>query len=146
MLSVSKSRVVKLRSSNNEIFEVEEAMAALSEPIKSLVDVIGVNHLIPLPEVNSKTLVMVIEWWKIKHNNASHQGTTKSTSNTQQLIEEWEAEFVEELDQANVVIDLLCTANFLSVKELQDLMFQKLADLIKVKTVEEICELFPSKH
>ncbi|CAN6568524.1 unnamed protein product [Malus baccata var. baccata] len=145
MLSVSKSRVVKLRSSNNEIFEVEEAMAALSEPIKSLVDVIGVNHLIPLPEVNSKTLVMVIEWWKIKHNNASHQGTTKSTSNTQ-LIEEWEAEFVEELDQANVVIDLLCTANFLSVKELQDLMFQKLADLIKVKTVEEICELFPSKH
>ncbi|CAB4270484.1 unnamed protein product [Prunus armeniaca] len=134
--SVSKSRVVRLRSANNEIFEVEEAIVALSEPIKNLIDVIGVNHVIPMPDVRSKTLAMVIEW--CKHHAASDQGPRRNT----ELIKEWE----EELDQADVVIDLLCTASFLCIKDLQDQMFQRVADLIKVKTLEEICELFHVKN
>ncbi|BFG22405.1 hypothetical protein CerSpe_086790 [Prunus speciosa] len=128
--SASKSRVVRLRSANNEIFEVEEAIVALSEPIKNLVDVIGVNHVIPMPDVRSKTLAMVIEW--CKYHASSDQG----------LIKEWE----EELDQADFVIDLLCTASFLCIKDLQDQLFQRVADLIKVKTLEEICELFQVKN
>ncbi|XP_008233443.1 PREDICTED: SKP1-like protein 13 [Prunus mume] len=135
--SASKSRVVRLRSANNEIFEVEEAIVALSEPIKNLIDVIGVNHVIPMPDVRSKTLAMVIEW--CKYHAASDQGPRR---NTKELIKEWE----EELDQADVVIDLLCTASFLCIKDLQDQMFQRVADLIKVKTLEEICELFTVKN
>lgn len=134
--SASKSRVVRLRSANNEIFEVEEAIVALSEPIKNLIDVIGVNHVIPMPDVRSKTLAMVIEW--CKYHAASDQGPR----NTKELIKEWE----EELDQADLVIDLLCTASFLCIKDLQDQMFQRVADLIKVKTLEEICELFHVKN
>lgn len=134
--SASKSRVVRLRSANNEIFEVEEAIVALSEPIKNLIDVIGVNHVIPMPDVRSKTLAMVIEW--CKYHAASHQGPR----NYKEFIKEWE----EELGQADVVIDLLCTASFLCIKDLQDQMFQRVADLIKVKTLEEICELLQVKN
>uniref|UniRef100_A0A7N2MDN7 Uncharacterized protein n=1 Tax=Quercus lobata TaxID=97700 RepID=A0A7N2MDN7_QUELO len=47
---------LKLKSSDNKIFEVEEPVAVQSETIKSLVEDGCANNVIPLPNVESKTL------------------------------------------------------------------------------------------
>lgn len=56
-MSTSSRRKIKLRSSDGKIFEVEEAAVIMqSETIKSMMETI------PVSEVNSKTLSLVIDY------------------------------------------------------------------------------------
>lgn len=74
------TRVFKLRSSDNETFEVEEAEALLSKTIKS-----SSSTEITVPNVEAEILGKVVEWCN-KH--------AKSEGTKDELIKEWDAEFV----------------------------------------------------
>lgn len=57
--------MVSLQSKDEVSFEVDSAIAERSETVKSLADTIGLEEdgtVIPLPEVHSETLKLVIEW------------------------------------------------------------------------------------
>ncbi|KAJ8448685.1 hypothetical protein Cgig2_010572 [Carnegiea gigantea] len=57
--SRSRTKKIKLKSSDGEVFEVEEAVATQSETIKSMMEVI------PVSEVSGKTLALVIDFCKM---------------------------------------------------------------------------------
>ena len=60
-------RTVRLRSSDGEIFEVEESVAMQSATVKGLhEELAGGDDPIPLEQVHSRTLAKVVEWSK-KH-------------------------------------------------------------------------------
>ncbi|CAN6565848.1 unnamed protein product [Malus baccata var. baccata] len=123
MMSVSKSRVVKLRSSNNGIFEVEEAIygsAVGTDKIPSRRHRCQPCDTIARGQFQNPVMMIRV-------------GVTKSTTSTQQLIKDWEAEFVEEVSKPTLSLISYAPQTFY------------VADLIKVNTVEEICELFPIK-
>ena len=55
---------VKLKSKQEEVFEVEKAVACRSVTVKNMVDDTGLDTPVPLPMVDSKILIKVIEYCK----------------------------------------------------------------------------------
>ena len=68
-------KMITLRSSDNEEFEVEEAVAMESQTIRHMIEDDCADNGIPLPNVNSKILSKVIEYCN-KHVHAAAADTT----------------------------------------------------------------------
>jgi S-phase kinase-associated protein 1 len=121
-MSLLKGRIVKLKSSDNKTFEVEEAVAAQFETIKNVIGYACANDCtIPLPKVNSKTLAMVVEWC-IKH--------------VDETVSKDERDKLEsDVDEA-VLFDLLVAANYLRINDLIRAVCLRVADMINGKQPE----------
>ncbi|KAK1370344.1 hypothetical protein POM88_036436 [Heracleum sosnowskyi] len=135
------SKMIMLKSSDNETFEVEEAVAVESQTIKHMIEDDCANTTIPLPNVSSKILAKVIEYCK-KHVEAPKTDEVNKTVDDE--LKTFDAEFVK-VDQATL-FDLILAANYLNIKSLLDLTCQTVADMIKGKTPEEIRKTFNIKN
>lgn len=134
----SPSKIIVLRSSDGESFEVEEAVALESQTIKHMIEDNCADNGIPLPNVTSKILAKVIEYCS-KHvetrmeaqNNANNNhvinnGATLNNApvaapGIDEELKSWDADFVK-IDQATlfdlilVRIDDLSRLSFLCAK------------------------------
>ncbi|CAK9215119.1 unnamed protein product [Sphagnum troendelagicum] len=133
---------VKLKSSDDEMFEVEEAVAFESQTVKNMIEDTGVDHPIPLPNVSSKILAKVIEYCKYHVDN--QKSTDDKPATPEDEVKAWDQDFVK-VDQATL-FDLILAANYLNIKNLLDLTCQTVADMIKGKTPEEIRKTFNIKN
>ena len=142
-------KMITLRSSDNEEFEVEEAVAMESQTIRHMIEDDCADNGIPLPNVNSKILSKVIEYCN-KHVHAAAKPAEGADANAAAAagggedLKNWDAEFVK-VDQATL-FDLILAANYLNIKGLLDLTCQTVADMMKGKTPEEIRETFNIKN
>ncbi|KAK6773626.1 hypothetical protein RDI58_028864 [Solanum bulbocastanum] len=84
-----------------------------------------VSNVIPLPNVDSKTMNKVIQYWK-KH---SEEDVSKY------VLMEFEKAFVKV--HHLILLALILAAIFLNHKEILDMMCQEVANRIKRKTPEE---------
>ncbi|CAH1423414.1 unnamed protein product [Lactuca virosa] len=135
----SSSKVIVLKSSDGETFEVEEAVALESQTIKHMIEDDCADTSIPLPNVTSKILSKVIEYCK------KHVETPKTDDKAaEDDLKSFDAEFVK-VDQGTL-FDLILAANYLNIKSLLDLTCQTVADMIKGKTPEEIRKTFNIKN
>ena len=82
-----KSAINEL-SSDNEIFEVDEAVASASETMRNMIEDIGTENVIPLLNVNSKILAKTIEYCNC------HVEATKAAISEEDL-KKWDEEFVK---------------------------------------------------
>ncbi|KAL0366012.1 UNVERIFIED_CONTAM: SKP1-like protein 1A [Sesamum radiatum] len=136
------SKKITLRSSDGEVFEVEEAVAIESQTIKHMIEDDCADNVIPLPNVTGKILSKVIEYCKRHVDAAASASAAKaddklaSASVTDDDLKAFDADFVK-VDQATL-FDLILAANYLNIKGLLDLTCQTVADMIKGKTPEEI--------
>ncbi|CAM6042963.1 unnamed protein product [Sphagnum compactum] len=133
---------VKLKSSDDEMFEVEEAVAFESQTVKNMIEDTGMDHPIPLPNVSSKILAKVIEYCKYHVDN--QKSTDDKPATPEDEVKAWDQDFVK-VDQATL-FDLILAANYLNIKNLLDLTCQTVADMIKGKTPEEIRKTFNIKN
>ncbi|KAI3875406.1 hypothetical protein MKW98_000083 [Papaver atlanticum] len=113
---MSTSKMVTLKSSDGETFDVEESVALQSQTIKHIVEDDCADNGIPLPNVTSKILAKVIEYCRKHDDNAYEKEKDDKLKN-------WDAEF-----------------------ELLDLTCQTVADMIKGKSPEEIRKTFNIKN
>ncbi|KAH8965989.1 hypothetical protein BDL97_04G145400 [Sphagnum fallax] len=92
-------RRVKLKSSDDEMFEVEESVAFESQAVKNMIEDTGMDHPIPLPNVSSKILAKVIEYCKyhVDNQKASHD----KPATPEDEIKAWDLDFVK-VDQATL--------------------------------------------
>lgn len=132
---------VKLRSSDEEMFEVEQEVANQSTMIRNMIEDTGIDCPIPLPNVTSKILAKVIEYCSY-HVNASKTGDDNKLS--EEDIKAWDTDFVK-VDQATL-FELILAANYLNIKNLLDLTCLTVANMIKGKTPEEIRKQFNIKN
>lgn len=150
-----KKKMVTLQSSDGELFEVEEAVALQSETIKNMVEDGCADSAIPLPNVTSKILAMVIQYC-MKHHHAdaasesssndknkelaeSGEGTSsnrKKNKEAEKSLKKWDAEFVKVLDRPTL-FELILAANFLNIEGLLYLTCKVVADSIKDRSLEE---------
>ncbi|KAL6846691.1 hypothetical protein ACP4OV_024139 [Aristida adscensionis] len=154
MAAASPARMLTLRSSDNESFQVEEAVAMQSQTIKSLLEDCPEGG-IPLPNVNAKILAKVIEFCKEHAQAAAAAGdgataaaaepTAAANKAAEDKLKAFDADFVNGVDQATL-FDLILAANYLDIKSLLDLTCQAVADMIKGKTPEEIRKTFNIKN
>jgi len=148
-------KMITLKSSDGEEFEVEEAVAMESQTIRHMIEDECADNGIPLPNVNSKILSKVIEYCN-KHvqagNKPASDGAAAAAADSSSAtppapaedLKNWDAEFVK-VDQATL-FDLILAANYLNIKGLLDLTCQTVADMIKGKTPEEIRKTFNIKN
>nr|CAD1821321.1 unnamed protein product [Ananas comosus var. bracteatus] len=150
--SAAMARTITLKSSDAEVFEVEEAVAMESQTIKHMIEDDCAASVIPLPNVTSKILSKVIEYSK-RHVDAAAAASAAAAAAAagdgaarpaDDELKQWDAEFVK-VDQATL-FDLILAANYLNIKGLLDLTCQTVADMIKGKTPEEIRKTFNIKN
>ncbi|KAL3675337.1 hypothetical protein R1sor_025285 [Riccia sorocarpa] len=125
---------VKLRSTDDEVFEVDEAVAYESHTVKSMIEDAGTENPILLLNVSGKILSKVIEYSKY-HLEISKSSDDKA-ANLEDEIKLWDAEFVK-VEQATL-FELVLAANYLKIKSLLDLTCNTVAKLIAGMTPEEI--------
>ncbi|CAN6193761.1 unnamed protein product [Urochloa humidicola] len=124
-------KTVTLVSSDGARFEVREAAASLSQTVRRMVDGAGgAGTVIPLPDLDSRILSMVIEYCN-KHAPAPAAGGEEDLK--------W---FDRELVQVDkgTLFSLIMAAHNLKVQGLLDLTCQTVADMIKGQTTEEMRE------
>eukprot|EP00878_Enallax_costatus_P000524 GHUV01000619.1.p1 GENE.GHUV01000619.1~~GHUV01000619.1.p1 ORF type:complete len:157 (+),score=50.48 GHUV01000619.1:254-724(+) len=136
------SNKVKLTSSDNQMFEVDEEIANESQTVKNMIEDTGTEDIIPLPNVPGKILAKVIEYCRF-HVEANKKVDDKPAK-SEDDIKQWDTEFVK-VDQATL-FDLILAANYLNIKGLLDLTCQTVANMIKGKTPEEIRKTFNIKN
>jgi S-phase kinase-associated protein 1 len=134
--------MLKLKSSQGEIFEVEPEVACMSTLIKNMVDDSGTDEEIPLPNVKTAILSKVIDYCKFHKDNPAEeiQKPLKSVNLVECGVSEWDSEYVN-IEQ-EVLFELILAANYLDIKSLLDLTCAKVASMIKGKTPEEIRKQF----
>ena len=133
---------LKLMSSDQQHFEVEEDVAHESQTIKNMIEDMGSEETIPLPNVSGNILAKVIEYanYHVEARKLINDKPAKSPEDTKA----WDAEFLK-VDQATL-FDLILAANYLNIKALLDLTCKAVAEMIKGKTPEEIRKTFNIKN
>ncbi|KAL1561106.1 SKP1-like protein 1A [Salvia divinorum] len=145
--SENSGKKIILRSSDGEVFEVDEAVAVESQTIKHMIEDDCVDNVIPIPNVTGKILSKVIEYCKKHVDAAASSASTKAedkVASSDDDLKAFDADFVK-VDQATL-FDLILSANYLNIKSLLDLTCQTVADMIKGKTPEEIRKTFNIKN
>merc|ERR1712124_117921 len=99
MADDAESTSVKLKSKQEEIFEVEKDVACRSVTVKNMVDDTGLDAPVPLPMVDSKILIKVIEYCKYHHKDEKTV---------------WDKDFVKVDDET--LFNLILAANYLDIK------------------------------
>uniref|UniRef100_A0A5B7BJS1 SKP1-like protein n=1 Tax=Davidia involucrata TaxID=16924 RepID=A0A5B7BJS1_DAVIN len=132
--SAENKNLITLKSSDGEEFVVEESVAIQSATIKNMVEDDCASTTIPVPNVDGKTLAMVIEYCN-KHATEEEE---------EEDFKQFDSEFVDK-DQA-VLYDLIMAANYLNIKGLLDQLCEKVASMIRGKSPEEIRKTFHIKN
>ncbi|CAM0906844.1 unnamed protein product [Alopecurus aequalis] len=122
-------KTVKLKSSDEQIFEVPAKVAKQFKAIADVVDkgCAAAGDTIPLPNVDSSTLAKVVEYCE-NHLRMNAQPDARSS---------WDKEFVSKV-ALNDLYDLINAANYLDYERLLGLIGKAFADLMRGKTVEQI--------
>ncbi|WMV58008.1 hypothetical protein MTR67_051393 [Solanum verrucosum] len=119
------TKFLTLKTCDGNEFVLDEAIAVRSQTIKSMVEDDCVSNVIPLPNVDSKTMTKVIEYRK-KH---SEEDISKD------MLMAFEKAFVKV--HHSILHALILATNFLNDKEILDMMCQEVVDSKNDFTPEE---------
>ncbi|XP_049360445.1 SKP1-like protein 5 [Solanum verrucosum] len=124
-------KLITFKTSDGEEFKLNEAVAVRLEVIKNMVqDVNSTSNVIPLSNVDGKTMTKVIQYWK----KYSEEGVTKDQ------LKSFDQDFLK-MSQSELV-GVLLAANFFDDKQLKEVIIQEFVDRIKGKPIEKIREVF----
>ena len=140
---MAEEEMVQLKSSEGEVFEVDPEIASMSVLIKNMVDDSGTDDEIPLPNVTTRILGMILDYCTY-HKDNPVKAISKPLVSENLLecgVSEWDVDFVN-IDNKEVLFALIVAANYLDIAALLDLTCAKVASMIKNKTTEEIRKEF----
>ncbi|XP_073047441.1 SKP1-like protein 1B [Primulina eburnea] len=141
---MSSKKMIKMKSSEGDMFEVEELVAMESQTIRHMVEDDCADSVIPLPNVASNILAKVIEYCRRHAQTPPKADTDVLGMMADSELNQFDTEFVR-VDQ-DTLFDLILAANYLNIKGLLDLTCQTVADMIKGKTPEQIRKQFNIKN
>lgn len=140
--------IIKLKTSDEEVIEVDIEVAKYSKTIQSMLENCDYNEedenvpAIPLSNINSMVLKRVFEWATYHKNNPTENDneTDETTKQQTKKISKWDEDFFK-VDQS-ILFQIILAANFLDIKDLIDLGCRTVANLIHGKTPDDIRKLF----
>lgn len=126
-----QKKMLILKSSDGDEFQLEENAAVQSITIKNMVE--DDYTVIPLPNVDTKTLIKITEY-------LNTHADEKMKSNEEE-IKKFDKDFVNGKSY-NDLFELVLAANYLDIKGLMDLLCQSIADRIKDKSYMAVRKIF----
>ncbi|CAA7048224.1 unnamed protein product [Microthlaspi erraticum] len=129
-MSTSAKKIV-FKSSDNKIFEVDEAVARQCKTIAHMIEEVCVDDAVPLANVTGKILAKVLEFCK-KHlpavvPDADAGAVPDPFPSSVEELREWDDDFINEMDQS-MLMDVCQAADFLNVPKLLDLACKAVND------------------
>lgn len=128
--------IIKLQSSDGEIFEVDVEIAKASVTIKTMLEDLGMDddeeEVVPLPNVNAAILKKVIQWATYHKDDPPAPEDDENKEKRTDDISSWDADFLK-VDQGTL-FELILAANYLDIKGLLDVTCKTVANMIKGKT------------
>ena len=150
---------VTLETSDGKMYKVPVEIAKMSETIKNLIEDAGIDNPIPLPNVNSKSLELTIEYCKYHYehptvvteeaNDAKEAKEAKEGEKVEKRTDNmspWDADFTKRIPTQEDLFALILASNYLDIKDLLDVTCQAVANMVKGKTPEEIRLAFNIKN
>lgn len=138
--------MIKLQSSDGEVFQVDYEIAKASETIKTMIETLGLkedDEIIPLANVKASILKKVI-LWATHHKDdpppAEDKNEVKYHTNK---LPDWDIDFLK-LDQC-ILFEIILAANYLEIKGLLEMTCMTVANMMSGKTAEEIRKLLNIK-
>ncbi|KAL3849223.1 hypothetical protein ACJIZ3_011105 [Penstemon smallii] len=128
---MAEKNTITLKSSDGQEFLISKNAAMLSETIKAMVEEDDSSSVFPLAVVDSKTLADIITFLNKRVDCGDDDDKKKSCNDEFIAGKEWN-------DLGNLVL----AANYLDVKDLLDIICQKMADTMKDKSVMWVRENF----
>ncbi|PWA52438.1 Skp1 domain-containing protein [Artemisia annua] len=134
-MSSSSSKMVVLKSSDGETFEIDESVALESQTIRKMIEDESADHsVILLPNITGTILSKVIEYLK------KHVETPENDDNmVEKDLKSFDAEFVK-VNQ-DTLYDLITAAHNLNINSLLDMLCNAFAGMLRGKNVEELRKL-----
>lgn len=140
--------MIKLQSSDGEVFETDVQIAKCSGTIKTMLEDCGMDEeeeaVVPLPNVNSAILRRVLQWANYHKDDPMQTEDDENKEKRTDDISSWDADFLK-VDQGTL-FELILAANYLDTKGLLDVTCKTVANMIKGKTPEEIRKTFNIKN
>ncbi|OMO66403.1 SKP1 component [Corchorus capsularis] len=134
---MSTAKKVTLVTADKVEFEVDEAVAMRFGIVKSFLE--ENPEKIPLPNVNSSVLSLIIDYCK------AHVEFASSENKADEKAKEFDENFVKA--QGNETLVAMCMAvNYLEEKELLNMVLDAIANKIKNKSVEFVRKYFGIKN
>ena len=125
---------VKLITKDGNTFEVDENVAKKFQTVKNLMDDIGPQDSIPLPEIDNITFKKILEFTEY------HMTTPVVVENDEFIFSDWDTAFFKL--ENSLLLSIVTSSNYLDYKELLDMSVQSVANIIKDKSPEEIRAIF----
>ncbi|XP_015058066.1 SKP1-like protein 11 [Solanum pennellii] len=123
------SKKLTLKSSDGDEFEIEESIAIQSGTIKYIIE--DGYTLIPLPNVNTQNLILIIEYMK------KHGGKTDSN---EEEIKEFDKQLLKDKSY-QYMFELVTAVKYLDISDLKHLLCQTIADRIKNKSLNAMRQI-----
>ncbi|KAH0456648.1 hypothetical protein IEQ34_014555 [Dendrobium chrysotoxum] len=124
-------KMIRMMASDGKEVVVEEVVAMQSEIIRHMIEDNCIEDVILMPNVTASVLSNIFHYCK-KHIDFS-------LPNIEEL-NDFDNKFVD-ID-TDALYDLIMATNYLGVKDLIDLICQKVANIIRGKSPEEIRQIF----
>ncbi|KAK1309059.1 SKP1-like protein 1A [Acorus calamus] len=138
-MSNNTTTTITLRSSDGEEFEVPKEVALMSVTIRNIIEDDWDGKNIPLYNVESGVLAKVIEYCK-RHSPAI-AAATNNEAMTEEELEAWDKYFVMNMDN-HELFEVIMGTNYMVVQGLMDLACQRVADMVKDLSIEEVRVFF----
>lgn len=139
--------IIKLQSSDNEVFSVETDIAKQSVTIRTMLedlgDELGEDEVVPLPNVNAGILRKVIQWCTYHKDDPATPEEEENKEKRSDDISSWDADFLK-VDKGTL-FKLIVAANYLDIKGLLDVTCKSVANIIKGRTPKELRKTFNIK-
>ncbi|KAG9444169.1 hypothetical protein H6P81_015509 [Aristolochia fimbriata] len=142
MSESTEKKMVRLRSSDGEVFEVEESVAKVAKTLQDMLEEDCADAVIPITCVRAPILTKVIDYCKDQVMISSSSSTTNNPNErTEQERKAWGQKFMEGVD-SSTLCELLVASNFLNIEGLLNLGVDKMVSMIQGKYPQEIRDMF----
>jgi S-phase kinase-associated protein 1 len=152
--AAAAGKTVTVVSSEGKPFKMSEEAARFSSVLADMIDNGCAGGNIPLSDITSRALATVIKYCdkhaaaaaaaaKADSDPGAAEGSSSSVNSaaSDKALREWDRKLVDKLTMA-ALFDLLLAANFLDIKGLLGVASDKVADMIKSKTPEQVRTIF----
>ncbi|XP_050368874.1 SKP1-like protein 14 [Argentina anserina] len=138
--TVQEKKTISLKTSDDEVFELEENVAMEFGTVKAFFGDDGVprDMMMPIPNVHSKELTRIIDFCT-KHLDLKPKAELDEAGKKE--LRKFYKEYMKE-DTTERIMELILAADYLNVNDFLDLLNQTVADRISNKSVEYVRKLF----
>jgi len=139
---MSENEQVILISKENEEFRINKSAAELSVLIKITIQDYSIDQPIPLLEIDSNCLKLIIEYLEHYNGNPPKELEKPLPGNDlKEIVDEFQFFFINKISLEQL-IDLTSAANFMEISCLLDLCCAKIASMCMDKSEEELYQTF----